>query len=223
MRATLWRELTVVVRRPAFTVAICTYVLLLAGFVLVWGAFAPLFANPYEQQRAVQWALLTALLPWTAARCMAPDRGVGLVLMCALTAQRPSTVIVGKLFALSGALFLIVVVGLPAAVIAQQMSAIPVSKVFGDAIAIAGLPLLVAALTIASTVLSSARLMGWLVAGASTACVVLVSWRLSPAGLPVGAACLVVGGAIATCVASWSNTSLRYIADGTRSDRGTWT
>src|SRR5438552_3863869 len=185
MRAFVVRELIVIARRPALVVAIAVYTGLLASFVLLWSGGVPVLAgsNVYEHQRPFGWTLLTVLLPWSAVRCLAPDRGNRLVIACALTAVRPSTIVIAKAIALAGVLALVVFAGFPATIIAQQMSAVPLSTALRDLIWLFGLTALASAVTIVWVFAIRDRLGAWLGASGSMGLGLAVCSRWSPAGL----------------------------------------
>lgn len=212
MRAVVVRELIVIARKPAFTLVVCARLGLIAVFVLVWHRGVPVLAggNLYEQQRLVDWWLLAVLLPWAAARCLAPDRGERFVVACALTALRPSSIVVAKIVAVAGALAMIVLTGFPATIVAQQISAVPLSHAFHDLMAPAGLAVLVSAATVAWVLLVRDRLAAWAGSTGSIGLVLVLSARW-PLGTPFsGLALALCGAAIAGALASWSDGSLRY-------------
>ena len=215
MRAVATRELIVIAKRPALTVVICTHVGLLTVFVLMWSHGVPVLrgANIYEQQHLVQWWLLALLLPWAAARCFAPERGNGLTMMCALTALRPSSVVIAKSSSLVAALALIVFAGFPAAIAAQQMSAVSISGPLRDLLSLMGLAVLVSAITVIWVLAVRNRLGAWIGATVSTGLVLLVLSRLPLAGISLGLTSALVGAAIVEAMAHWSDGSLRYLLE----------
>ena len=215
MRAVVVRELVVIARRPALAMVTVTYVALLAGFVLAWedGVPMPGGSNLYEQARLVQWGLLAVCLPWAAARCPALDRGDDLVLASALTALRPSSLLAAKTIALFAVLTLVAVAGLPVVIVAQQIAAVSTPQVLRDLVCLLGLPLLVSAVTLSWMVVVSGRLGAWLGASGSVGLVIVLLWRWRPVGLDVGLASALVGLTLAVWLASWSDRSLRYLAD----------
>jgi len=215
MRAVVVRELVVIARRPALAMVTVTYVALLAGFVLAWedGVPMPGGSNLYEQARLVQWGLLAVCLPWAAARCPALDRGDDLVLASALTALRPSSLLLAKAIALFAVLTLVAVAGLPVVIVAQQIAAVSTPQVLRDLVYLLGLPLLVSAVTLSWMVVVSGRLGAWLGASGSVGLVIVLLWRWRPVGLDVGLASALVGLTLAVWLASWSDRSLRYLAD----------
>jgi hypothetical protein len=174
MRPFVWRELTIVVRRPAFAAAAAVHAGLLFAFLLLWGEGMPILpgTNVYEQLSFLQGALLVALLPWASARCAAAERGDALVMLAALTATRPSRVLMGQCIGRFAALSTILAAGVPALLLAQQMSAVP-----GMHVTLGLLPpvLLCGAVSLLTSwfmLANPSRLTGWLWA---TACVIGLS------------------------------------------------
>jgi len=217
MRAVSIRELIVIAGKPAWLTVIGLHVGLLAAFVIVWHRGVPVLsgANVYEQQRLFQVWLLAALLPWTATRCLAPEWGNGLVATCALTALRPSSVILAKIVALSAALTLVVLAGFPAVIVAQQMSAIPLSDPIRDQLSLLGVTPLVAAVTMAWVLAVGDRLVAWVGATVFTAVTLLALSHAPLAGVPVDLMSTLVGITLALSVASWSDRALLYLAEPT--------
>ena len=215
MRAVVARELVVIARRRALMAVICAYVGLLAAFVLVWNRGLPLpaAATLYEQLRVVQWAVLATLLPWAAARCIAPDRGDSLVVACVLTGVRPSSVVLAKAVALTGALGLIVCAGVPVAIMAQQMSAVPVWWVVRDLGSLLGLSVLVSAVTMAWLLGVRGRLAGWIGAGGSTVLGLVVLFLLPIASTTIGGIVAFVGVVLTVATATWSDGACRYLSE----------
>ncbi|MES1255275.1 MAG: hypothetical protein ABUS56_06705 [Acidobacteriota bacterium] len=206
------REFLLAARRPALTAVLCLHVALVAGFTLVWHRGMPVLAgaNPYEQQRLVQWIVLWGLLPWTAVRCAAPDGATGLARVSAVLAVRPSSVVVAKFLALSGVLMLVGMAGLPAVILALQMSALPLSALPAHLFSLAALALLVAAAAVASSLAVQGRLAAWLLAAGSSGVVLLALSASLPAGLLAWLAAGATGSAIAAATARWSDTAHRY-------------
>jgi hypothetical protein len=214
MRALVVRDLIVIGRRPALAIVMSTYVALLAGFVFAWEDAIPIGGpNLYELARLLQWGLLAVCLTWTAARCPPLDRGDDLVMASALTALRPSSIIVAKAIALSAALAMVTIAGLPVAIIAQQIAAVPASHVLRDLVSLLGLALLVSAVTLSWTVLVGGRLAAWLGASGSVGVLLALSWRWRPLGLGLGPVSALVGLTLVVIVAAWSDRSPWYLAD----------
>ena len=214
MRAIINRELIVLARRTAFSTAMCGVVSLLAALTLVWSDGVPLLggANLFAQQQIVLWIVLAAVLPWAAARCVAPDTGNRLVLAAALIAVRPSAIVLGKTAALAGALSLIALSTLPVAILAQQMSAAPALGIIGAAIASAALAVFVAGATIAWLIATRDRVATWVGAFGTTA---VMLWLTSGAGQPwLQALFLSVSGlALAAAAARWSDRTYCYLSE----------
>jgi len=215
MRAIIMRELTVMTGKRAFILSAVTYVMLLAGFVFAWSDGVPLSDTPslYGQSWAVNWALLTVWLPWTAARCLQIDRGDGLVLTAALIARRPASLLMAKFVAQILLLALFATTGLPVLILAQRMSAVPAERLLRDLASFGGLPVLAASITLAWVVAVESRLASWLGATSSIASALMLSWYWQPLGLGVGAACALVGGAIAASLAALSDVSTLYLSE----------
>ena len=221
MRAFFVRELIVATRSPALTLVVCAHVVAAAAFVLVWHRGVPVMAgaNIYEQERLVDWWLLAVMLPWTAARCLAPDRREDLVAACALAALRPSLMVVARTAAVTIVLALVVLTGTPVAIIAQQMAAVPLTRALVDLGPFAGLTVLASGVTVAWMLLVRDRLTAWAGATISVGAtlVVLARWRRSgllsgPIGGPIsGLISGLIGLAVIWALAAWSDGALRYV------------
>ena len=207
----LTRELIVVSRRAALAGAIAVYVGVLAGFTLVWGLKLPVLtgAGFFEALRTFHWGLLAIVLPWVAARCQAQDYGDGLVRLSALVAQRPSAVVAAKILALAAVLALVAVAGIPAVIIAEKMSALPLSAglhSLGSALAVA---LLVSAVTTAWIVGTGDAMLSW-IGGTTTSAVVLAAaarWT-TPAVRELSIVLIAI--AVAAALAAWSDRAFQY-------------
>jgi len=211
MRAVVARELAVIARRPALTIALCAYVGLLVGFLLTWSQGVPLLpgATLYDQQRLVDWMLITVMLPWVAVRCTAPDGRDRLASTSALTALRPSSIVLGKIAGLTGVLALFVCAGLPAVFLAQQMSAVPAIDAARDTAALFGAAALIAASTVSWTLAVDGRLAAWIGATFSVGLVLWALWQWAgPSTAGIGAALLAA--ALTLWTAGASDRSLRY-------------
>jgi hypothetical protein len=208
----MMREFILAARRPALTAVLCLHVALVAGFALVWHRGMPVLpgANPYEQQRLVQWTVLWVLLPWTAVRCAAPDGASGVARVSAALAVRPSSVVVAKVLALSAVLTLVGMAALPAVILSLQMSALPLSALTPHLFSLAALAVLVAAAVVASSLAVQDRLAAWLLAAGATGAILLAVSTWIPAGLLTWLAAIAGGSAIAAATARWSDNAHRY-------------
>ena len=202
MRAILLREALVAARKPALVAMTIVSVSLLALFPVVWGVRGiPSLdgATLYDQHVRLEWILAMVLLPWTAARVIATDRADDLVGLSAAAGLPPSRVLLARLLAATIALAAVVAGALPAVVSAQQMSAVPLSRVVADQLALLAFALPAAVITVWWMQLSKDRLLGWLGAAATTLILVLLT-RLAGATMNQAAAAMaaisVAGGAI---------------------------
>jgi hypothetical protein len=218
MRAVLVREALVVARRPAVVSIVVVYSGLLALFLSAWGGQrVPVLAGAtiYAQLYLVQCVLLMAMMPWAAARAVATERADDLVRLSAILALPPSRIVVARLFAAAIAPALVVAGGLPVALIAQQMSAVPAARALIDQLTLLTYALPAAVVTAWWMQIASDRLLGWL--GATASAIVLVAMVRSV--FPVAAtaaivcgACGIAGGVV---LASRADVWSRYMQDET--------
>jgi len=183
MRAVVLREALVAARRPALVSAAIVTATLLALFPVAWGVRGiPTFGgiSLYDQQFRLEWILVLVLLPWTAARVMATERGDDFVALSALTAIQPSRLLLGRLLATAIALVAVIAGALPVVISAQQMSAVAASRLVVDQLALLTFALPAAIITVWWMQLTTDRLLGWLGAAATTLIVVTLA-RLSVA------------------------------------------
>lgn len=214
MRAAIARELVVIARRLPWTLSVCAHVVMVGAFTLTWSHGVPLAATSvYDQQQIVGWIWLAVLLPWTATRCVAADRGDALVYASVTAAIRPSTFIIAKVVALAVSLSLIVVSGLPLAIIAQQMSALPVSRPVLDTLIALGPAIFVGAATVGWMCAFRDRSATWI---ATTITASASLWILTAARAKYAAGGLILallGIGVALVVAAWSDRSSAYLAE----------
>ena len=183
MRAVVLREALVAARRPALVSAAIVSATLLALFPVAWGVRGiPTFGgiSLYDQQFRLEWILALVLLPWTAARVIASERGDDLVGLSALTAVQPSRLLLARLLAATIALVAVIAGALPVVISAQQMSAVVASRLIADQLALLTFALPAAIITVWWMQLTTDRLLGWLGAAATTIVVVTLA-RLSVA------------------------------------------
>ena len=183
MRAVVLREALVAARRPALVSAAIVTATLLALFPVAWGVRGiPTFGgiSLYDQQFRLEWILVLVLLPWTAARVMATERGDDFVGLSALTAIQPSRLLLARLLATAIALVAVIAGALPVVISAQQMSAVAASRLVVDQLALLTFALPAAIITVWWMQLTTDRLLGWLGAAATTVIVVTLA-RLSVA------------------------------------------
>jgi hypothetical protein len=205
----IWRELTLITRTGAFWVATTAYALVVAAFALTWSDGFPVAGGAFfDQSVALQTGLLTLLLPWAGARFSGKDRA-GVVMLAAATASPPSRVIAAKCLGLTAALACIVMAGAPHAVLAQQISALPASRVPADMLPLLSLAVFVAAASAAGVLVSVNPLLRWLGATAATAAVVYAI----PRG-PISATIFLGLGVIFFVALAWrADSTLRYLPE----------
>jgi hypothetical protein len=181
MRAVVLREALVAARRPALVGAAIATAALLALFPIAWGVRGiPTLGgiSLYDQQFRLEWILALVLLPWTAARVTATERGDDFVGLSALTAIQPSRLLLARLLATAIALVAVIAGALPVVISAQQMSAVAASRLVADQVALLTFALPAAIITVWWMLLTTDRLLGWLGAAATTLIVVTLA-RLS--------------------------------------------
>jgi hypothetical protein len=202
-------------RRQAIMWAMVSHACVLAAFVLAWpdGLLLAERSQFYDQVRLLQLAVLAIGLPWAAARCMATERGDQLVLLCASLSLPPSSVVMARTLAVSVALVLVSLAGLPITLVAGQMSGVSASRVVGDLAALVGLAHLTAAITLAWMLITSRRLLAWQRATASIVLVVIALRIVAPDQLRFGAATALAGIVASWWLVQWSTHALRYISE----------
>lgn len=193
--ALAWRDATIIVRSPGYWAAVGTYALLLGLFVLLWGGGMPVLAgSALDRIAVIQRAALVALLPWTAIRCSGTSTDE-VRLLAAVTASPPARIVCVRCVVTAIGLCALVCMGLPAMVMAQQMSAAPAGRIAAAVAPALGLCVLVAILTVSSALAVPSRLGGWVLATAATAVAVYaVPFRVSPAAWFIGLAGLGLAG-----------------------------
>lgn len=217
MGALIVREVDVMARRPAFAAAIAVHVGVLALFVLGWGDGVGVSLLPgfsfYEQLRLVQAALLALLLPWTAARCMAQERGDDLVLLSALTAIRPSRLLAARAGAVLAGLILVVASGIPIALIAQRMSASGTPRLIRDEGVMISIAMMAWACVLWARHRSPHALRGWLGAALSTVAAVAAARMAIPSAVLAAGALAVTGGGAVLLLVARADVALRYLSE----------
>ncbi len=202
MRAVVLREALVAARRPALVSAAVVSATLLALFPVMWGVRGiPTFGgiSLYDQQFRLEWILALVLLPWTAARVIATERGDDLVGLSALTAVQPSRLLLARLVAATIALVAVIAGALPVVISAQQMSAVVASRLVVDQLALLAFALPAATITVWWMQTTTDRLLGWLGAAATTLAVVALA-RLSVATMNQAAVALMTISIVAAAI-----------------------
>ena len=185
MYALTWRELVSIGRAPGFWAATIGYTFLLFMIVLVWGHGLPVTGagTNWQQFNAAQSAILSVLLPWTAARC-GPVRRTDLVMLSLVTAAPPSRLLMARWLAVSAALIGLTLAALPTTLLMQEIAAIPPMSIAASFAGTAALCALVAAVTNACVAIFDGALSGWLAATTISVAAGLLM-PPSPAVLPI--------------------------------------
>lgn len=177
MRAIVLRDALVAARKPALTSMAVLGTLLLALFPAAWGTRGlPTLdgASLYDQQFRLEWILMLLLLPWTAARIIADERGDDLVILSAVTALSPSRILLSRLLTTTAVLMMVVAAALPIVISAQQMSAVPLSRALADQLALMAFALPASVVTVWWMQTTANRLLAWIGAAATTALLVVL-------------------------------------------------
>jgi hypothetical protein len=214
MRAIFARNVALAGRSTALPAAVMAHAAAMAAFVLVWGPTGvPALGgvNVFEQLGTIQWALLTVLLPWAAARLTA-ERGDGLVHLSALTALPPSRVVAATLVSAWAMLALVVAAALPVVILAQRMSAVPISFAVRQQTPLFALAAFVSAVTAVWMRFHVSRIAAWVGAAATT--VLTVALAPGSLGAP-GLTAAMTGAAMAVAAAlvTSSDTRLRHLSE----------
>ena len=217
MQTMITREADRIAASGGFGTAVWVHAAWLAAFLSVWGKSTGTPLMPgltiYEQLLFVQWSLMVILFPWAAVRLVAAERGDAIVLIAARLALRPSRILGARIAAISIALALVVVAGLPLVVIAQRMSDVSALRVVSDQIALGACGIVVAAVVTALQQAIRSRIVAWLLATASCG---VPMWMMRDAAQSmalVGVAIAVAGVAGATLVALRGDASLCYLSE----------
>ena len=176
MHAIVLREALVAARKPALVGIAIVFATLLALFPMAWGVRGlPTLdgASLYDQQFRLEWILAMMLLPWTAARVIATERADDLVALTAAIAIRPSRVMLARLIAATLSLAAVVSSAVPMAITAQQISAVPASRLLADQLALMTFAAPAAVITVFWMQLARDRVVGWL--GAAATALILMS------------------------------------------------
>jgi len=208
----LTRELIVVARRPGLMAGVVLYVGLLAGFTFMWGLTLPALTGGsfYEVLRVFHRGLFVTVMPWVVARCHAADCGDGLVMLSAVSARRPSSIVLAKILSLAGVLALVAIADVPAAIIAAKMSAVSASAVLRDLGSAVSLALLVSAVTTTWSVAGGNAMTSWIGGSATTAIVLAVASRWTSSQAAQDLSIVLVAIAVAAAAATWTDRAFQY-------------
>lgn len=215
MGALATRELIVAARTPGIPLVVCATWVLLTAFAVIWSpgvaVLAPL--NLYEQARALHWILLAAMLPWAAVRCSPRDQGDRGVMITAVTAMSPESIVSAKMLASLVISTCVALAGLPGLIMAQQSAAVPVSLVLIDLLPLVGLALLIAATATMAMTLTSTDTSAWLCTCLLIAVVLSIVLWWSTAFAMIGGACAAIGVAIALSTRTIAGSRFTYLGE----------
>jgi hypothetical protein len=169
MYALTWRELVSFWRAPAFWAAAIVHVSLLFSFVLVWGDGLPLVngGTNWQQFNTAQFAILSVLFPWIAARC-SPLQSHDLVILSLVTATSPSRLLLARWLAAWVALLGVIVIALPVTLLMQQIAVTPFMSVAARLGVNVALAAVAAAITTGCMAIFDRTLNGWVAATTAT-------------------------------------------------------
>jgi hypothetical protein len=215
MRAVAVRELIVAARTIAVPLSGWTIATLLVAFVGIWSPGVSVLApmNLYEQTRLLQWVVLAVVLPWLAVRVSSRERADAAVMMGALTGLHPALVIASTIVARFAVLQLVSLAAIPALVISQQISAVPLTFVPRDLIPVSGLVALVAVSSTASVFIASTTPGQWLLSAAIVGAILGSASLLGASTIVAGLACLLAGGTGGAALCAAGQRSLLYLRD----------
>jgi hypothetical protein len=133
-----------------------------------------------------------------------------MVMLSTLAARRPSAIVAAKILSLAGILTLVAMAGLPAAIVAQKMSAVPISGVVRDLAVCCALALFASAVSVAWLMAGTDAIAAWIGAAATIAIACGAIYRWSSAPLVQASAIAVVAAAVTIAVAAWSDRAFQY-------------
>jgi hypothetical protein len=207
----VWRALLTAARTPALWAAMGAQVVLFSLYILVWGDGLPLVgARPTLQQFAtLQWIVLGLALPWAAARSGVVRGRDDVARLAVLGAVPPSVIVAAGVAALAVLLLALAAVGLPFAMLAQQISAVPATELWRTQLPLYALALCAAPITAACMLVAASRLGAWTAATALTLAVV----ALAPQGLAGGVALAALGAIVVAALVSGADRRFWYLSE----------
>lgn len=216
MIALLKREIGFALGQPALLASAAVHAAVLSWFVLTWGdgAGVPnlLPLSFHEQLARIDTSLLLVLLPWTAVRCLPPERGNDLVLLSAVAGTSPSRLTAIRSAGVLSAGLLLVASGLPAITVAAAMDALGPGAVFQNAPELIALAVAAAGLATWSGHVVRSSVTAWALTSASLTVTVLLSHNLL-SNLAATAAIGLTGLTVAVAYAGSTDGSLRSLQE----------
>ena len=207
----VWRALLGAARTPALWIAMGVQIAFLSLYLLAWGDGLPLAgARPVLAQFATtQWIFLGLVLPWAAARSGAAWRRDELAQFAALGAIPPSSAVAASVTALVVLLLAMAAVGLPFAVLAQQISAVPAMELWRTQLPVYALSLCAAAVTATCMLVVANRIMAWTAATALTFAVMIVA----PTGIAGAAVLAALAVALGAALVNGADRRFWYLSE----------
>lgn len=207
------RDLTLIARRRGLIAAVFAHALLASGFMLAWSGSSrvPVLtgANLYEQLYLVQCVFMTVAAPWIAARLMATERRGEWVRLAALLGQAPGRALAVRLVTVAVWTIVTAAAGLPAAILAQQMSGVTAVVLTIDFLTLVGCALGAAMITVHVELMIEDRLASWMLSSA-IACAIFVAGRQTPFAPFIAA---IVVAVVSARMMRWTNETFWYLAD----------
>jgi hypothetical protein len=186
-------------------------VVLFSLYMLVWGDGLPVAgARPVlEQFATLQWIFLGAALPWVAARSGAVGRRDDIAQLAALGALLPSSIVTASVAAVTLLLLATAAIGLPFALLAQQISALAIADLWRTQLPLYALSLFAAAMTAACMLVVASPLLAWTAATALT----LAAAAAVPKGLAGAAVLAALGAIVGAALVSGADRRFWYLSE----------
>jgi hypothetical protein len=209
--ALMWRALLTAARTPALWAAMGAQVLLFSLYLLLWGDGLPLVGarSTLEQFTTLQWIVLGLALPWAAARSGVVRGRDEIARLAVLGAVPPSSIVTAAVAALAVLLVALAAVGLPFAMLAQQISAVPATELWRSQLPLYALGLCAAPITTACMLVAANRFAAWAAATALTLAVV----ALVPHGFGGGVVLAALAAIVVAAVVSGADRRFWYLSE----------
>ena len=209
--ALMWRALLTAARTPALWAAMGAQVLLFSLYLLLWGDGLPLVGarSTLEQFTTLQWIVLGLALPWAAARSGVVRGRDEVARLAVLGAVPPSSVVTAAVAALAVLLVALAAAGLPFAMLAQQISAVPATELWRSQLPLYALGLCAAPITAACMLVAANRFAAWAAATALTLAVV----ALVPHGFGGGVVLAALAAIVVAALVSGADRRFWYLSE----------
>jgi hypothetical protein len=209
--ALIWRALLGAARTPALWAAMGAQAALFSLYLLVWGDGLPLVGarSTLEQFATLQWIVLGLALPWTAARSGVVRGHDDVARLAVLGAVPPSSIVSAGVAALAVLLLALAAVGLPFAMLAQQISAVPATDLWRTQLPLYALGLCAAPIAAACMLVAASRFIAWTASTVLTLAVV----ALVPRGLGGGVVLAVLGVIVVAVLVSGADRRFWYLSE----------